>query len=299
MGLFDSIFGQKETTTDPMSYYTADQKTALQNLLSLANTGSGGGITLGEAYTGNQGNYDMTGVESQGLSNLMSLLQGGGDARKVYTEMANTKFNPDDPSSGFAAFQRQVARAQSSQNDLLNQQNASTGGRFNSRVGLQKAELQNQTNDSLQVALANLFNQSQDRKLQGASGLAQLDQNQIAQSQQYGGLERELKNQEAQFQYNEFLRKNNEKLSRIGLMQNVTETPMAPITTKSPSLFDKLLPALGTAAGSIFGGPIGGAIGGSLGKSFASTPQSLNPGMYSTQGLASSSGIGSGQYNFS
>lgn len=262
-----------------MSAYTPQQRASVQALMSLASTGSGGGITLGEPYGGNLGYYNQTPGEQQSLAGLMSLVDGQDltGARNVYSRMANNTFNPDDPSSGYAAFSRALAKSGSEAQDALNQQAAITGGVFGSGRGRDTASLQADLANQRGMFLAELFNQGESRALQGASGLQDLAGQQAklyGQIQQQAEIERLLKDQQAKERYNEFQRTRNEELSRIGLMQDQMSNPMAPITTKSPSTFSKIASPLLGAVGTIFGGPVGGAIGSSVGSLFGGSDQS-------------------------
>ena len=106
-GLFK---GRSSTTTlDPM--LTQEQIAAQKALTQLGLTGTYGDINLGQGYQGDLGNFDMSAIEGVGQSNLMRLLQGNDTARNTLEGLSKVQFNPDDPSSGFAAYQRQVARA--------------------------------------------------------------------------------------------------------------------------------------------------------------------------------------------
>jgi hypothetical protein len=241
-----SIF-TKTSTYDPMSAYTPEQRQAIQGLSSLASTGSGLGINLGEGYGGSLGNYNVTGVEQAGLGSLMQLLTGQSpyinQAANVYSNAANTQFNPDDPSSGFAAFQRQVARAAGDANNSLNREAAMTGNRFGTAIAGQKQELAAKQSDSLQSELARLWENAQNRQLQGAQGLQGLGNMQAQLAQQgilQGGLERDLLNQQAQAQYGEWQRSRGEKLNQISLAQDQWQNPMGKITQKAPSMLAKM-----------------------------------------------------------
>lgn len=278
------FFSSKSVTTDPLSAYTPEQRAMLSGLMSLANTGSGLGINLGEAYGGSLGNFQSTGQEQAGLSKLMELLGGQNPnlakAGQVYTDFANTKFNPDDPSSGFAAFSRQVARATGKADDALNREAAATGSRFGTGILQRKQDLDAQRSDSLQAKLAELFNLSENRKLQGAQGLAGLasqEQGLARDVINYGSLERELKNQEAQAQYSEFQRQRSEQLSRIGLAQDSTKIGLAPVTEKMPSAFSKFAAPIFSSIGTAAAGPIGGAIGNRVGSIFTGTSNTQTP----------------------
>jgi pentatricopeptide repeat protein len=264
------FFSAKSTTTDPMSLYTPEQQAIIRQLMGLASTGSGGGINLGQAYGGDLGYYQQTPGELQALSGLQGLVNGGDitGARDVYSRMANNKFNPDDPSSGYAAYSRALAKAGGESQDALNREAARTGGVFGSGRGRDTASLQADMANQRGSYLAQLYNQGENRALQGASGLQSLVGTQQSLFQQLASqaeVERLLKDQQAKDKYTDFTRQQNENMTRIGLMKDQWQTPMAPITTKSPSTFSQVAAPLGTALGFMVGGPAGAAIGGSLG----------------------------------
>jgi hypothetical protein len=268
------FFSAKKTTTDPMSLYTPEQLKSVQALMSLASTGSGGGISLGNAYTGSLGNYDMTAGENQALEGLSGLVNGQdiAGARDVYARMANNQFNPDDPSSGYAAFSRALAKAGGESQDALNREAARTGGAFGSGRGRDTASLQADMANQRGQFLANLFNQGENRALQGAQGLQNVA---TTQSDLYNKLasqaevERLLKDKLAKDQYSEFNRQRTEQLSRIGLMQDQWKVPMGAITTKSPSGFSQFAGTILNSAGQAIGAGIGGAVTGGVGSIFS------------------------------
>ncbi len=240
-GLFK---GRSSTITqDPM--LTQEQLAAQKALMQLGETGSYGGINLGEAYQGDLGNFDMSAIEGLGQSNLMRLLQGNDTARNTIEGLAKTQFNPDDPSSGFAAYSRQVARATQGSRDAINRDAAVTGDRFSSRLGQQQADLTAQEGDILATKLADLYNTAQNRALTASTALEGIDQGRISSAYQYGGLERLLKNAEAQAKYNEFIRQRTEKLGQIDALQGVFNRNVGfgqmSKTTESPGIFSQML----------------------------------------------------------
>lgn len=240
------LFSTKTSTYDPMSAYRPEQQEAIKALMGLAATGSGGGITLGTQYAGDLGYYDQTPGELASLYGLQNL--AGGDeintAKDVYSRMANNKFNPDDPSSGYASFSRALAKAGKESEDVLNREAAMTGSRFGTAISGRKADLAADMANQRGMFLSDLYNQSENRALQGASGMQSLvgtQQNLLLQIAMQSAIERELKNQQAQDQYNEFQRARSEELGRIGLMQEQWQNPMGVITKKGPSTFAKMV----------------------------------------------------------
>jgi len=90
---------------------SAEQKRAAAALMQLGETGSYGGITLGEGYGGALGAYDLSGQTLAGQSSLQNLLTSAfdpnsdiGKARSTFQGLADTTFDPSDPKTGYAAF---------------------------------------------------------------------------------------------------------------------------------------------------------------------------------------------------
>jgi len=203
---------KKSITLDPYAGMTPEQRTAMANLMN-----------LGDLYNLSGFDFNMTPTELTGNNILSQYLESGtpqlDTATSVLTDMANTKFNPDDPSSGFAAYQRQVARATKDAADVLNRESAITGSRFGTAIGQNKADLAAQQSDILATKLAELYNTAEGRKLQAARWLMEAQgltsniiQSKLADAYQYGSLQRDLKNQQAQLSYDEWKRANQEKI---------------------------------------------------------------------------------------
>jgi hypothetical protein len=247
MGLFS-----KTSTYDPMSAYTLEQRKAVEALMSLASTGTGGGITLGQQYGGDLGYYQQGEQGLAGgtaLENLLTQFTTGtgnaGKAQDIYQGFADLgKFNPDDPKWGYAAFNKALAKSGAESASALEREAAIGGRRFGSSIQGEKADLAENLNLQRQSALANIFQSSQQFAALGAQGFTNLA-NQTADiaglNINYDDYQRQLKDQQAKDQYNEFKRTRDEELSRLNLMQNQWENPMGTITKKGPSTFAKLL----------------------------------------------------------
>lgn len=304
MGLFSSK--SKTTTLEPM--LTDEQKQALSALSAIGQNGS--------SYDLSGYNFDMTGLEGMGQSQLQDLMGAGTStemslASKTLQDIANQKFNPDDPSSGFAAYSRQVARAGKTAEDALNREAAITGGRFGTGIQRQKTDLAAQQSDMLGTKLGELYSQLQSNKLSAAGGLADIarmqeniNQNRIAAAYSYGARERDLKNQKAQLAYDEWQRGRNEKLSTLsGVLGANIQWGQKSYTTKSPSLFSQLAGTVLSGVGTAVGGAAGGAVTGGIG-SFFSGAGSVGSGVNINAGggggysglMPSGTGLGAGTF---
>lgn len=237
MGIFSSK--SKTTTLEPM--LTDEQKQAMAALSAIGNGDQ-------SSYDLSGYNFDMSSLENMGQSQLYNLLNSGTStdlttASKTLQDIANQTFNPDDPSSGFAAYSRQVARANKTASDALNREAAITGSRFGTGIQRQKTDLAAQQSDILGTKLGDLYNQLQSNKLSAASGLTNLaqaqeniNQNRIAAAYSYGTRERDLQNQKAQLAYDEWKRGRDEKLNALSTVFNKNiDFGLKSWTTKSPS----------------------------------------------------------------
>jgi len=263
--LFGGGKGVKET-----DQRTPEQLAAARILQSLGTTGSGGGINLGEAYTGSLGDFNATDIEQAGLARLFSSTGARPDltkARSTFENLADTTFNPDDPRNGFGAFKKLALREAQAGQDILNREAAITGSRFGTGIQRRKQELGDITNERLQNRLGELFLNSRQTQLAGAQGLSglefqkqQQDQARIQQALQFGGLERQLKTQEAQAKFNEFNRQRGEILGRVGILQTeANRNPLLGVSSipGSPSPFSSLINTVLGSAGKGIGEQIG------------------------------------------
>ena len=265
-GMFDGGGGDDNELED---IRTKEQKAAAAALQQLAMSGSFDGINLGEGYGGTLGAYDTSGQETA-YNQLMSLYGGGalGTAQDTMTKLTNLEFNPDDPSSGYAAFSRQLARAGEESSDVLNREAAITGSRFGTAIAGEKADLAAQMQDQSGSFLAQLYNQQQNRALQAAQGLTGLagQQANIAMSaSQQAAMVNAIKDQQAKDAYSEYKRQRAEELSRIDLLQTESNrNPYLGVSSLpgSPSPFSTLANSVLSSLGQDIGGNLSGSLSG-------------------------------------
>ena len=252
-GIKDAVLG-KESTFDPLSAYTPEQLSSVKGLQSLASTGTGAGITLGEGFEGPLGNFDVSGQQQAQKS--LSDLRTGSDlttARNTFTDLANTEFDPSDPKSGYAAFSKALAREGQKSTDLVNREAARTGGVFGSGRGEELSQVAEGLSLQRGQFLSNLFQNGRAQQLAGAQGLFNIagqDANVITEISRQAQLENAVKDAEARSALTEFKRVRAEELSRIGLMQDQFNNPLGPIEEKSTGYLGQLIGAFGGIAGS-------------------------------------------------
>jgi hypothetical protein len=256
MGLFS-----KKTTYDPMSAYTPEQRKSIEALMSLASTGSGGGLTLGQSYNGALGNYEQGAQGMAGGQQLEDLMTGAydpnsdmGKARGIYQGFSDLgQFNPDDPRWGYAAFNKALEKAGAESASALEREAAIGGRRFGTAILGEKADLAENMNLQRQQRLSEMFMGAQQFSALGAQGFTGLA-NQVAQiaglNINYDDYQRQLKDTKARDALNEFKRTREEELSRLGLMQEQWQNPMGTITKKGPSTLAKMLGEVSPLMGS-------------------------------------------------
>lgn len=253
-GLMKNIFGGKNSSYDPMSAYTAEQKESVNALQSLASTGVGGGIDIATKYGGDLGYYNQADGEVQALNQLQGLYSGSDmtNARNTYQDLADTTFDPSDPKSGYAAFSRALAKSGAESQDALNQQAAMTGGVFGSGRGRDTASLQADLANQRGSYLANLYQNGRSQQLAGAQGLESLVGTQAglsAQLQQQASIERQLKDQKAKDELTAYKTNYQQDMDRIGLMQGQLENPLGVIESTSQGYVGQLLGMFGSYLG--------------------------------------------------
>lgn len=265
------LFGGNGDDISLTDQRTPEQIQAANILQQLATTGSGGGLTLGTPYTGSLGSFTPTTAEQTGLQQLMGSVGATNpalqQAQDVYSKFSQAAFDPSmlDP------FKKAAYKEQGKAEDVLNREAAITGSRFGTGIQQRKTELAGDVQNTIQQQLANLFLGQQQVGLQGAAGLANVGGQQQVQQQQtlqnlfnFGQLERQLKNQEAQAKFNEFERQRGEQLGRLDLLsQEANRNPLLGISSipGSPSGFSQLI-------NSVLGG-VGTGLGEGLGTSIS------------------------------
>lgn len=268
MGLFSDLFGSNKNTTSLVPMLTDQQEKAQNLLLDYAQTGRlPSGYQAGEAYNLSNFDFSPSSQERAGTTLLNRFIdptrtrEGIDTARTALTKLANVEFNPDDPSSGYAAYSRQVRKAVNDADNILNREAAITGSGYGSRIIWEKADLAAQQSDMLATKLADLYTQGQNRAIQAAQGLTNLESidqgleaNALNAAFDYGTRMRDLKNQQAQLEYQDKQRQRDEQLQTITGAQNLynknVDFGLKSITKERPSTFLSMLGEFSPVVGS-------------------------------------------------
>jgi len=288
MSLLSSLFkGKKGTTITQEAMQTDEQKDAMKMLSDFSKTGKFGDYRADEGYTGKLGEYGQTGLEQAGQNKIMSMLSGGSpeifEAGKgtILDLLTSDKFDPYSENGIYSGFKKQTLREADEASDRLKRNMAITGDLFSTAQGKEQGLLQERTHGTLTDKLAQLYDTFAQRKLAGAQtaanmGIAErgMESDAARMSQQFGQLERMLKDAEAKDKYSEWMRKRQSQQQTIDAAKalfnkDVPYGVKSYTTADSASPFSKILNAGLGAAGTAFGAPIGSMIGGSISSLFS------------------------------
>lgn len=228
------LFDTGMTTQEQVPLETPEQRAARLKLAEFMNTGKFGNFTAGADIGIKPGDYNMTGLEKTGQSELQKLLSSGipsqfslGD--KALADILNP--NPNSISASFDPFKQQTERQIAESNTALKRGAGFAGNLYSTNTIKGLGDIQARGNETLTAELARLTNQALDRRLQATSlayqsGTAQenIIQNRIGASQQYGGLQRDLSNAGTAEANAELLRRRNELLLPINTATNIAGT---------------------------------------------------------------------------
>lgn len=252
--LWDAI--QPNTITqDQVPLETPEQSAARKKLMEFANTGVFGKFTAGEDLGLGYGDYGVTPTEQTGLSSLQELLNSGIPSQYSLGDEALKSMLTTDPNqiaAQFDPFKTQVERQIKDSTNAAKRSGAYMGNLYSSDQVKQFGDIQARGNETLASQLANLTNESLNRRLQAIplayqSAKAQEENklNRIAASQQYGALTRQLNDASIKARDAEILRKRQELGLPITAASNVAgqnaNFGVPSVTTSEPSTMMNLL----------------------------------------------------------
>ena len=133
-----SFFEGKKITQEPLE--TPEQSQARKLLLQLAQGGSVGGFTAGEAFGGPLGNFAMTDAEQAAGLGIQGRLgqqnQNVSTAAGFLRDLAGQGFDPEG--AQFQAFRKAANRATQDASSVLDREAAIQGSRFSTGIGKEK-----------------------------------------------------------------------------------------------------------------------------------------------------------------
>jgi len=199
---------------------TPEQRAARQKLMNFANTGTFGDFTAGAQVPLGYGDYNVTPIEQQGQTALQNMLNGGLPKQFAAGDAALAdylKTNPTDVAAQFDPFSAQVDRQTNESQRALKRSTGALGNLYSTDTIRNLGDIQARGNETKASQLASLTDNALNRRLQAillayqsgeAQQAAQLSQ--IAASQNYGSLTRQLNDASIKARDAELLRRRNE-----------------------------------------------------------------------------------------
>lgn len=268
-GLFSGL-QPNQTTQNQVPLETPEQRAARIKLSEFVNTGKFGNFTAGEDQNLGFGDYNTTGTEQQGMSELQRLISSSLPSQYALGDNALKDILNPDPNAISAQFDPFRAEVERSTRNATNAAKASSGylGNLYSTDAIKRiGDVQARGNESLTSKLAELTNSALDRRLRAVplayeSGQQQenIAQNRIGSAFQYGGLTRQLNDAKIKARDAEILRRRQELQLPIDAARSVAGTNanfgVPSVTTQTPSALMDLLQLL-VKGGSAFAGARG------------------------------------------
>lgn len=267
------LLGGKYDTMSQVPLETPEQRAARQLLLNYAKHGQIGGIKAGEDLGLSLGDFDMTGLEQTGLSQLSDLISGGmpgqyamGD--EALRDILNTsEAGIDKMFSPFKAIAEREGREAST---ALKRQAGFAGNLYSTDTVRRLGDVQARTSENTLAKLAELTNQALNRKTsaiplayQSAESQESTKRNRIADAMNYGQLQRNLNNQSIQAKYNEALRRRQEIMGQLDAASSVSGAPaqfgVPSVKVAQPNPYMDLLQLIVSGGARFAGARAGGA----------------------------------------
>jgi len=226
---------QKNKRTGQVPLETAEQRAARQKLIEFANTGKFGDFEAGAELPLGYGDFDATGIEQTGLSNLQNLLKSGIPDQFRMGDAALEDILQTDPAkiqAQFDPFKAQVERQIRDSNTALKRNAGFAGNLYSTDTIRQLGDVEARGNETLISQLANLTNEAINRRLQAIplayeSGRMKEDiqQGRISAGMTYGGLTRQLNDAKIKARDAEIQRRRSELQLPIQAAQTVAGGP--------------------------------------------------------------------------
>jgi len=259
LGLLAPLLGGKQTAQQgPLQ--TPEQLAARQQLLDFAQTGKFGDFQAGAEVPLQFGDFAATGLEQQGLSSLGKLLSEGiPEQFRLGTDALQDILatSPEQVEAQFSPFKAQVERQIKESDEALKRRAAFGQNLFSTDTIQQLGDIGARGNEALTAELGRLTSEDLNRRLAAVplafqAGEAQQGAGlqQIAASQQFGGLTRQLNDAAIKARDAELLRRREELKLPITAASTVAGTPAQfGVESVSQSPFQDLLGLVGKVSG--------------------------------------------------
>lgn len=262
--LFNALGGDGGDKVKQEALETPEQRAARRALLGFANTGKHGQFEAGAEMDLGYGDFGMTGIEGQGQSALMSLLQGGIPEQFRMGDAALQDFLQTDPNAidaQFNPFRSKVDREARTASDAYKRSAGFAGSLYSTDTMRGLGEIESRGLESKTAELARLTDNAMNRRLSAIplayqSGEAQnaTRLGQIGASQQYGGLARQLNDASIKARDTELLRRRAELQLPIQALTSVAGgAPQFGVPEVETSPYQELLGMAGQIGGNYLG----------------------------------------------
>jgi hypothetical protein len=271
-GILDKALKNNSTSQSQEVMETPEQRAARQKLAQFMNTGQFGSFKAGEDIGLGYGDFNTTGIEDQGTSELQKLLSSGIPEQYQIGDAALKDLLNPDPNfiqSQFDPFKAQVDRQIKDSNTALKRNAGFAGNLYSTNTVKGLGDIQARGNETLTAQLASLTNDALNRRLQAIplayqSGTAQenINQGRISSAFNYGGLERTLNDARIKSADAEKLRKRNELLIPLNTAQSLASTNaqfgVPEVTVQNPNPYMDLLQSVISGGSKIMAAKAGG-----------------------------------------
>lgn len=267
--------GKKSTTVTQVPMETPEQSQARKSLLDFANTGTLGKFTAGTPYSGSFGNFNLTGTEQMGLSNLNSLMGSGMPTSyglgqdEIAKFLGGTSYDPMDPNGLYANYKKTADMNAIDSRGALKRDLSFNKNLAGSDTVNQFSDLEHRNTQDINNTLAQIYDTYIQRRLgaiplalQAGQGEEAIKQGRISSAYQYGGLERSLENTRADKEYQEFIRQRGEMAMPLQAMGNVagtnTQFGIPSVTVPQTNSWDQLMQLISQGGGFALGNKMAG-----------------------------------------
>lgn len=288
-----SLLNNKKKSAKQVPMMPPQQSAALDELLKIGRSGvfntGANSIRFGEDIGLPQGNYNLSGMETDAIGRISSLLDAGesqGFTRGREALMGFLGDNDGFRESQFAPFEARADREIMEARDAAKRGASFAGNLYSTDTIRNLGDIEAKGAESKMQFLANLENEALNRRLQAIPQLLnlelaqdELENQRISNALNVGGFERTLDNARINEERQELLRRRGESMMPMNALQTVAGTgapfgvPEVETYTESP--YQDLLNMIAMFGGNLTASKMGGGGGG--GSNRVPAPSTVGP----------------------
>lgn len=281
-----NAFGKKDSV-EQKPLLTPWQSASQEELLNFSQTGRTpwGSMPL-SPYSGSLGNYNMTGLETQGQGKLAQTLTQGTPSifqsgTGALANMLNTNnYDPNNDGGVYKGLTAGLDFNQSRAIDAAKQGAAFQGNLYGQNINRNIGDITAQTSNAKSGILAQLYQNFTNQKLQAAgtavnAGTAEnnINLSQVDASQKYGALARTLQDQQAKDAYAAWQNQQAAEFKGLGVVENLAgqNANFGVSSVPVPNPWNQLLNTTAQVGGYLYGMNGGGGGGGATSSTAPNT----------------------------